>query len=109
MNTNLKNKVNAFMKCSGMSQVQFAKRAGLCDGTMNRWLNDKRVISAKMEKRKISCLIMRKRLQKLPTIKKGGFHLVIWKRFADSIHADKAAIDIRGGQPCGLYKMSKPK
>ena len=51
MNTNLKNKVNSFMKCSGMSQVQFAKRAGLCDGTMNRWLNDKRVISAKMEKR----------------------------------------------------------
>ncbi|MDD6991609.1 MAG: helix-turn-helix transcriptional regulator [Oscillospiraceae bacterium] len=51
MNTILKNKINTFLKHSKMSQAQFAKCADIGVVTLNLWLNDKRVISSKMEKR----------------------------------------------------------
>lgn len=51
MNTILQNKVSKFLHCSGMSQAQFAKFADLGIATLNLWLNDKRIISTKMENR----------------------------------------------------------
>lgn len=51
MNSILRNKVNTFLRYSGMSQAQFAKFADLGVATLNLWLNDKRIISTKMENR----------------------------------------------------------
>lgn len=49
MNTILKDRVNEFLRCSGMSQSQFAKNVDLCSVTISQWLGDKRIISQKAE------------------------------------------------------------
>ena len=53
MNTILKNRVNEFLRCSGMSQSQFAKNVDLWSVTISQWLGDKRIISQKAERSRL--------------------------------------------------------